>query len=70
MNEVREKSLITVVDRAEVPEKRSSPKRIVMVLIGLSSGIGLAIAYAAWRALLASWRVRRDAAAGLSQSLG
>jgi len=58
MNEEREKSLLTILDPARAPDARTSPKRLPMLLIGLSAGLVLAIFYIALCSLLESRKER------------
>jgi tyrosine-protein kinase Etk/Wzc len=55
INEERTISLVTVVDIAKAPERKSSPKRLPMLMLGMTVGLALAIFYAALRAFLESW---------------
>jgi uncharacterized protein involved in exopolysaccharide biosynthesis len=61
INEEREKSIITLLDPPRVPEIRSSPKRLPMLLIGLSGGMGLAILYIAIVSFFESSKIRWQA---------
>jgi tyrosine-protein kinase Etk/Wzc len=53
--EVREKSLITVLDTAIAPEKRIGPVRSAMGLLGLIVGIAISLVYVALRSVRLSW---------------
>src|SRR6185503_14332813 len=43
IDEVRRRSLITVLDPGKIPDVRSSPKRLPMLMLGLFSGFVFAI---------------------------
>ncbi len=45
INQEREKSIITILDLARTPDVRSSPKRLPMLLLGLTAGAALTILY-------------------------
>ncbi len=55
----RERSVITIVDTAKVPDGRFGPKRVPMLALGLSGGGFLSILYLALVTFLASARVWR-----------
>jgi tyrosine-protein kinase Etk/Wzc len=57
----RRRSLITVLDPAQTPEVRSSPKRLPMLLLGLFSGFVLSILILAVSVMVQSWRARANA---------
>ena len=59
INEERTLSLVTVVDSAKVPERKSSPKRLPMLMLGMTIGLALSIFYAAFRSFIESWKTEK-----------
>ena len=67
--EVREKSLITVVDTAIAPDHRIGPIRSAMGLLGLIVGFALSLVYVSLRSLRLSWATQLRSRGLASQDL-
>ncbi len=65
--EVREKSLITVMDPARVPDTRISPIRSAVGFLGLVIGVALSVIYVGIQSLQLAW-VNEQARRGLNSS--
>jgi tyrosine-protein kinase Etk/Wzc len=62
-NELRSAEVITIIDPAIAPERRTSPKRSQMCMLGLMLGTMVAIGWAIAADQFAAWRVAIRAAA-------
>jgi uncharacterized protein involved in exopolysaccharide biosynthesis len=51
-----------------VPDHKSAPKRVPMILLGATVGLALSIFYAAIRSLLSSWKIERIRRGAISVS--
>jgi uncharacterized protein involved in exopolysaccharide biosynthesis len=56
ITEERQKSLLTILDVAKEPGSRSSPKRLPLLMLGLSGGVFISIIWIGLISLLSSWK--------------
>jgi tyrosine-protein kinase Etk/Wzc len=68
INQERERTLVVQLDSAKVPDHKSAPKRVPMILLGATVGLALSIFYAAIRSLLSSWKIERIRRGAISVS--